>query len=230
MPTLTPTKATGGVTKLVPAIYAEPDRQITDADLASFMAGSELNGPFMAEMLSGMLAHERCGRHLYRSCEGRTLNPILQAKYREFGEETEQHVEILEQLITESGGNPSYVGPMARAVLGTDTNLVQSTFLLEGSLDLMTAETSMLDAVFLAESMDHTNWKLFTRLTETMPDGDLRSRYEAASRQVEPQEDEHLGWATQTKERLTLLQATSEAPAGSKADELIARVKNWLAD
>jgi rubrerythrin len=179
-----------------------------------------------------MLAHERCGRHLYRSCEGRTNNPILQAKYRELGEETEQHVEILEQLITASGGNPSYVGPKARAVLGTDTNLVQSTFLLEGSLDIMTAEMSMLDAVFLAESVDHANWKLFIRLTETMPNGELRNRCEEAVRWVEPQEDEHLTWAEETKQRLTMLQASGDiVPAvGAKAEEMIARVRNWLAD
>ncbi len=46
-----------------------------------------------------MLTHERCGRHLYRSCESRSNNPVLQAKYREFGEQTERHVEILEGLI-----------------------------------------------------------------------------------------------------------------------------------
>ena len=31
------------------------------------------------DTLSAMLTHERCGRHLYRSVEGRSLNPMLKA-------------------------------------------------------------------------------------------------------------------------------------------------------
>jgi len=33
-------------------------------------------------------------RALYRSGEGRTNNPVLQKQYREFGSETERHVEV----------------------------------------------------------------------------------------------------------------------------------------
>jgi rubrerythrin len=179
-----------------------------------------------------MLTHERCGRHLYRSCEARTNNPVLQAKYREFGAETERHVEILEAVVTATGGNPSYVGPAARAVEATDSSLLQSTFMLRGSLDVVTAETVMLDAVLLAECMDHANWQLFTKLATRLPAGDLRDQFEAAGREVEPQEDEHLTWATTTKERLTMLQASDSAGSSiaTKADEVIARVQNWLAE
>jgi rubrerythrin len=232
MAILTPTKDKGATTKRTFMVVAEPDRLVTDEQLAAMMPDGGMNGPFVADLLSAMLTHERCGRHLYRSVEGRTNNPMLQAKYREFGDETEQHVDILERLIAEAGGNPAYVSPMARAVQGTDTRIVESTFVLAGSLDVMTAEMAMLDGVFLAESMDNANWTTFNRLVEMMPDGDLRQRFEAAGQEVGAQEQEHIGWATQTKERLTLLQATSKMTTsmGAKADELMARVKNWLAD
>ena len=72
-----------------------------------------------------MLAHERCGTHLYRSVAGRTNNPVLQAQYEEFGDETERHVEILEELVTAAGGNPNYVSPAARATEGTDAKLAR---------------------------------------------------------------------------------------------------------
>jgi hypothetical protein len=50
--------------------------------LDALFEGANVNGPFVADLLSAALAHERCGRHLYRSCEGRTNNPMLQRRQR----------------------------------------------------------------------------------------------------------------------------------------------------
>jgi hypothetical protein len=232
VPTLTPTKTTGGVTKALPGVYAEPDRYVDDASLAAAMPETGLNNAFLADLLSAVLTHERCGRHLYRSCEGRTSNPVLQAKYRDYGAETERHVELLEDLITAGGGNPSYLSPLARAVEGTDSNVLESTFLLRGSLDLATAEMAMLDAVVLAESIDHANWLLMAKLGDQLPEGPLRDQFQAAVNEVQAQEDDHLTWALATKERLTMLQLSPNATSAltDKADELLARVQNWLAD
>jgi hypothetical protein len=49
---------------------------------------------------------------------------------------------------------------------------------------------------------------------------------------VEDEEDEHVGWARETRATLTLLQAHSSVmtAAGAKAEELLARVRNWFAD
>ncbi|MGD9996505.1 MAG: hypothetical protein AB7L17_08870 [Ilumatobacteraceae bacterium] len=232
MTALTPTKDTGGRTKPMPGVYVEPSQQMTEEVLLEFLPDAGMNAPYMADFLSGMLAHERCGRHLYRTCETRSHNPMLQRKYQEFGRETERHVQILEDLITVAGGHPGYVSPTARAVQGSDTKLVESTFALAGGLDLMTAEMAMLDAVFLAESMDHANWKLLRRLTKEMDHGMLRNRFQEAVDEVEDQEDEHLEWATKTKERLVTMQAKSSMTAkmGEKAEEFVARIRGWLSD
>jgi rubrerythrin len=232
MATLTPTKATGGAAQPMPALYIEPERQVTPDMLERPFAGTGLNGAFVSDFLSAALAHERCGRHLYRSCEGRSNNPILKAKYQEFGAETERHVEILERLIAAAGGNPSYVSAQARAVDGMDAKLLASTFLLSGSVDVMTEEMAMLDAVFLAESVDHANWQALAELTSQLPEGELRDAFQQAVDEVEQQEDKHLEWAQQTRARLTMLQARSDmlSGIGAKAEELVARVRNWLAD
>jgi hypothetical protein len=231
MATLTVTKATGGTAQPMPGmLYVDPECQTTPQELDDLFAGTGLNGAFVADFLSACLTHERCGRHLYKSCEGRTKNPILQAKYREFGAETERHVEILEQLILGAGGNPSYTSAHSRAVEGMDSKLLESTFAFAGSIDMMTAEMAMLDAVFLAESVDHANWKALAQLTDELPEGALREAFRQAVDEVEQQEDEHLEWASQTRAKLTMLQARSDALAGmeTKAEELVARVKNWL--
>lgn len=125
MPTFTPTKALGSETKLHDVVYAEPDRTVTDEVLASTLAVEGVNAAFVADLLSAFLTHERCGVHLYKSVAGRTNNPVLKAKYEEFGHETQRHVEILEQLITSAGGNPCYVSPLARAVEGADSHALK---------------------------------------------------------------------------------------------------------
>lgn len=232
MPVLTPTKDTGALATPLPGLSVPPAQQLTDDARAAFLAGQGLNGEFMAELLSAMLAHERCGRHLYRAVEARSNNAMLVRKYRSFGEETEEHVAILEELIAAAGGSPTYVGPMARAVQGSDTKLVESTFALAGSVDLVTAEMVMLDAVFLAESMDHANWSGLGQIVQMMDGSELRTRFVDAVNRVEDEEDTHLHWARTTKQRLTGMHASSGAMAalGAKAEELMAVVQGWFSD
>ena len=231
MPILTPTKDTGATTKPNEMLYVEPSRHVTDEMLAEQMdLPDSLNAAFIADLLSGMLTHERCGRHLYRSVAERTNNPMLKSRYEEFGKETERHAEILEELITRLGGNPAYVSPMARAVEGTDTHTLQATFLLSGSIDVMTQEMVMLDAVFLAESMDHANWSTLAKLRDDMPDGAAKDAVTEAVAKVEPEEDEHLEWARTTKARMTQMQAKSSmaTTAMMKTEELVATVRGWF--
>jgi rubrerythrin len=233
MPILIPTHDNGATTKPHEGMYVHPGREMTDADLhASVDVPDGMNGAFIADVLSGMLTHERCGRHLYRSVAERTNNPMLKRRYEEFGEETERHAEVLEQLITAMGGRPAYVSPTARAVQGMDTKTLESTFLLSGSVDVMTQEVAMLDAVFLAESMDHANWDLLARLAEAMPDGETKQLVEAAVAEVAPDEDQHLLWAKETKARMVQLQASSSIAAAGvmKAEEMVATVRSWFSD
>jgi demethoxyubiquinone hydroxylase (CLK1/Coq7/Cat5 family) len=232
MPVLTPTKALGAQVRPMEGTYAEPGQQISDNELDMFLPGSGMNGGFLADLMSAMVTHERCGRHLYRSVAGRTNNPMLRRRYQEFGEQTERHFEILEALITAAGGNPCYVSPQARVTQGLDTKLVESTFALGGGVDVMTQEMAMLDAVFLAETIDHANWSTLSKLTDSMADGELRDRFRAAVAEVEEEEDEHLDWAATTKQRMVMLQAEHGAVATmtAKAEELLARVRGWFDD
>src|ERR671910_789444 len=144
MPTLIPTAATGARSKPEHMTYVDPAHTMRPDEDEAFLANTGLNGPFVADLLSDMLAHERCGAQLYRSVAGRTHNPMLQRKYEDFGEETLTHVGIL-------------------------VGLLESTFLLGGSVDLMTQELVMLDAVLLAEAKDHANWACLSALTGELP-------------------------------------------------------------
>jgi len=232
MPTYTPTKDTGGTAQPNEMLYVDPTARVTEAMLGELMPSESMNSVFVADLLSGMLAHERCGAHLYRSVAGRSNNPMLKARYEQFGTETEHHVDVLERLVAAVGGNPNYVSAQARAVEGMDTKLVESTFLASGAIDLMTAEMAMLDAVFLAETMCHTNWELLSTLTESIADDTLRATFRSAVDEVEDQEDEHLEWAKKTKTRMIQMQAKSGlgTTVGLKAEELVSRIKGWFSD
>jgi rubrerythrin len=227
---LYPTYETGGKTKFLEGVSAAPDRVITPADVADF-AGGQLNPPFIADFLSMALAHEQCGRHLYNAVSAQTANPILQRRYQEFGRETTEHIGILQELITTLGGDPGYVSPSARATEKLDAGAVEATFVLDGSIDIMTKELLMLDAVLLAETVDHGNWELIEELGEKL-EGPAQEAVQAACAKVRPQEDDHVKWAHQMRKRMVMMQATRPLTAGVAAagEELMTWFKGLFAD
>jgi rubrerythrin len=220
---LTVTSDTGGTTQPVRALYVPPGRDVPDAGSGTALADTGLDAAFTADLLSACLAHERCGVHLYRSVAGRTTDDELRAHYVEFGEETLRHVEILEELITASGGDPAYVSPSARATEKAAAGILESTFLLAGSVDPITAELAMLEAVQLAETKDHGNWELLGQLALAMADGPVREATVAAVDVVLAQEEKHWGWAADTRARLLFRLATGglemPTPAPAAAEE-----------
>jgi rubrerythrin len=227
MAILEPTAMTGARAAPNAMTYVDPARVVLHYEKDAFLAGTTLNGPFVADLLSDMLAHERSGARLYRSVAGRTNNPVLKQRYQHFGNETVEHVEILQSLITELGGDPGYVSPAARATEKSGTALLESTFLLAGSIDLLTQELVMLDAVLLAEAKDHANWSCLAAMVEDLPGGDERDALQLAVDDVEVQEDEHLQWARDMRCSMISLQSRSgpTSTLSMKAEEIVSRIK-----
>lgn len=226
--TFTTTFDTGGTSKPMEAVTVLPERTVMFEGITESLSG--LNAPFVADFLSDALMHEQCGRHLYRAVSAQTNNPILKARYEAFGRETEQHVTILQGLISSIGGDPNYVSPSARATEKMDTGMVEATYATDGSVDLMTKELAMVNAVVLAETVDHANWEMIEQLGAQLPDGAARSAFQSAVDEVLPQEDDHVMWATQTRKRLIAMQATSPVVAGvaATAEELVRRISSWF--
>jgi hypothetical protein len=231
MPILTPTRAVGATARAVGWSVPDPAATVTPADLKQpFPAELRLDRGFLADVLSSMLTHERCGVHLYRSVATRAVGSSLRERFEAFGGETLRHVELLEELITSAGGNPGYVSPSARATEARASKLLESTFLLAGSIDPVTAELGLVEAVFLAETIDHANWQTMARLRDALPQGDLRAAVERAVAEVEPQEDEHLEWAKTTRAsllsgRLADLEGESATLERERFDSAVER---WL--
>lgn len=210
------------------ALYVTPDRRRAIEELEDL--APDMNGVFIADMLSAFLTHERCGLALYRSVATRSNNPMLQQTYESFGSETEEHVRILEDAIARLGGQPGYISPAARAVRAMGDSTLQSTFLVGGTLDVMTTEMVMLDAVLMAESIDHENWQGVATMIDTASDDAVHDALQQAYDQVAPEENEHLEWARSTRLKMTKLQASSAAMAtvGATAEEMVESVRGWF--
>jgi hypothetical protein len=225
MPTLTVTRASGGRSMPVPMTYIDPNLPPVEPPVAFIDSG--LNATFLMDTLSAMLAHERGGAALYRTVALRSNNPMLERQYRHFGEETVEHVTLLEMLISHAGGDPMYVSPAARATERAGNSLIETTFMCSGSIDLMTAELVMLEAVLLAEVKDHSNWSTLTELVPKLPPS-LQTAFGDVTQRVEQQEDEHLGWAKDMRSKMLRLQIESGTVQrmGMAAEEMMAKVKN----
>lgn len=228
MPVTTTTKATGGRTIPTEMTFVAPTEEMSEKAREEFLEGTGLNGPFLADLLSQFLAHEQGGFHLYRALAGQTRNPALKSKYEEFGGETEHHIEVLEALLAKVGGDPGYVSPAARITTVMNGNLLEAVTLATGSADLMTRELAMVEAVVLAETKDHADWKFMEKLAVQLPKGAIRDAFSSAVSEVAPQEDDHVSWATSTWETLAMEHAQHQQQGESKgtAAKMVGKVKD----
>jgi ferritin-like metal-binding protein YciE len=213
------TASEGSSAKPVGVLYMEPERAVLDAGSDTALSRSGLDAEFLADLLSACLAHERCGVHLYRSVAQRSEEPELVSWYEQFGRETLEHVARLEQLITNSGGSPAYVSPAARATEQAASAMLESTFMLAGSLDRDTAELAMLEAVMLAEAKDRANWEMLTQLAGQVADDDLRQQLALVTEEVLAQEVEHHSWARDTRTAMLIRRAGGEAMSSTGPGE-----------
>jgi len=78
--------------------------------------------------------------------------------------------------------------------------------LLNGTADEATVELAVLEAVVLAETKDHANWRLLQSPTDDLPEGEARDAFRAAVDHVEQEEDEHLAWAMSMWQQLVMAQ------------------------
>jgi hypothetical protein len=223
------TAATGGRTMPISMTITEPERAVTPDELeATMLQGSDRNVVFIAGTLSAFLAHERAGLTLYRVAAELSENPMLVTKYEEFGRETAEHIGIYEALVSRLGGDPAYVSPAARMTEQMGAKLLEAPISLAGSVDLVTLEASILEAVVIAEHKCHDNWTLLARMGEELTEDPVRGFIRDAVAQVEPQEDEHVRWATETWFDLAMMNA--EHPAASGLMGLVERAAQTVKD
>jgi rubrerythrin len=198
MKSYTVTRDLGGKTAPTPMSVAPPNGMMQPSALLG-MDVAGVNAPQLADLLSSFLAHERCGVHLYRAVAGATLQDDWRAQFERFGDQTKEHVRILEELVTSLGGDPMYVSPAARLTETQNTKIIE-TMLVSGSFDQVTAELSLIEAVIQAERKCHNNWSFLSQISDSLPASGAATAIKKAVDEVEQQEDEHVQWAEQAWE------------------------------
>jgi rubrerythrin len=152
----------------------------------------------VTELLYQALETEMGGVKIYETALKCAVNPDLKKEWEEYREQTENHVQIVLEVMENLGIDPETETPGREVVRRIGEALVEAMELaLENAPKPEAAEIVACECVVLAETKDHLNWELIHEVAEKAK-GPSRDALKAAYEEVEEQEDEHLyhttGW------------------------------------
>jgi len=157
-----------------------------------------MNEEQMQELLFQALQTEMGGVEVYRAALRCVLNEELKEEWEEYLEQTEQHVEIVREMITKLGLDPETETPGRAVVRHIGDSLVKAMEMALESGPPEAAELVAAECIVLAETKDHLDWELIGMLAGKAK-GEVAQALRDAYKQVEDQEDEHLyhtaGWS-----------------------------------
>jgi hypothetical protein len=222
-------KDTGTTIKPGPMLFASPEQVVTDADLTDVAPGTGLNGPFLADLLAAAAAHENDGKNLFQALGHMTANPMLQAKFKQFREESVIAVQTYEQLATRLGAPIRYISPAARMTEAMDAKLLEA-MQLAGSADPLVLELKGVEAVLLAATLCAANVALFEHVAAGLPDGDAKAAFDELLPALKDAGERHLEWAASTQRTMVTSQAGSALvqSALGVAENVVGKIKDVL--
>jgi hypothetical protein len=218
------TKDMGATVKAGAMTVAEPDRLVTQDMLKDVAPGSGLNGPFLADLVVAMAAHENMGVNMFRVLQNLTANPMLQSVFADFEKDALEAVGVYSILMSALDIPMYYISDAARMTEGLDSHMIMS-FLEGGSADALTIDLKGVEAVLLAATLCVTNTMLLGKIAAET-EGDTKAALDAAVAQLEGPANEHLAWAEQTRQKMVL--ALVQHPTTHKlmefAEKVVAKV------
>jgi hypothetical protein len=150
------------------------------------------------ELVYQMLETEMGGVEVYRTAIRCATNDDLKKEWKKYLGQTENHVEVVRELMSELGLDPSVETPGRRVVRHTGESLVKAMEMALTEGEPEAAQIVAAECVVLAETKDHLNWELLGQVAKKAK-GEDKKILEAAQEKVEDEEDEHLyhtaGWA-----------------------------------
>jgi bacterioferritin (cytochrome b1) len=150
------------------------------------------------ELLYQALETELGGVQVYTTALKCVENEDLKEEWEEYLEQTKNHVQIVENVLTRLGLNPKEETPGRQVVRHIGEALVESMEMALSEGQPGAAQLVATEAVVLAETKDHHNWHLIGEVVKSAK-GELAKTLKEAHDQVEEEEDEHLyhtrGWS-----------------------------------
>jgi rubrerythrin len=151
----------------------------------------------MKELLLQALEHERGGIKVYEAALRCAANEDLKEEWEKYHQETEHHVEVLQDVFSQLQLDPEEQTPGRKIVHDLGMALVSAMESALGAGDPKAAQIVACECVTLAETKDHLNWELIGQCAKKLTGAEGKA-LKAAYDEVEDQEDEHLyhtrGW------------------------------------
>lgn len=149
------------------------------------------------ELLLQALETEIGGVQIYTTAIQCAVNEDLKEEWEKYLEETEHHVEIVQETIQALGLDPEVETPGRQVVRHIGQSLVKAMEMAIQAGDPAAAQLVAAECVTHAETKDHLNWELIGEVSKKLK-GDEAKALKEAYEEVEEQEDEHLyhtmGW------------------------------------
>ncbi len=171
-----------------------------------------LNGEWLKEFLSEMLAVEQGGVELYDRALEELEHDDLRSKLEQYHEQTQRHVELCQEMLNAAGGNEDEMSPAAEAAEH------KAQGLLSADVPPELKDINNLENLVLAETKDHWNWELLGSLVEEIEERDLKKIVSRAVREVRKQENDHLTWNQKMLTRLAT-EAAHREPEMEEGEE-----------
>ena len=152
----------------------------------------------LTELLYQALETEVGGVQVYTTAIDCAINEDLKEEWEKYLEQTQRHVDIVKEVLTNLGLDPEAETPGRVVVRHIGTSLVRAMELASQAGDPAAAQLVAAECVVHAETKDHMNWELLAEAAKKLS-GEQAEVISEAVAEVEEEEDEHLyhstGWA-----------------------------------
>jgi rubrerythrin len=171
------------------------------------------------ELILQSLEHEMGGVKIYETALKCVQNDDLKEEWERYHQETERHVQILQDVCSQMQLDAEEQSPGRKIVHDMGQSLVAAMEAALGAGDQDQAEIVACECVVLAEEKDHSNWQLIGEVAKKMTGAEAKALKEA-HKEVEDQEDEHYyhskGWLRELSMQCLGLKAVLPPPEDKK--------------
>ncbi|MGH9880564.1 MAG: hypothetical protein ACRD6N_03945, partial [Pyrinomonadaceae bacterium] len=143
------------------------------------------------ELLYQALETELGGVQVYTTALRCAINKELKQEWEEYLEQTENHVQIVQQTMETLGLDTSVETPGRKVVRHIGESLVKAMEMALQSGKPAAAQLVAAECVVLAETKDHLNWELIGESAKKLK-GEEAKALKEAHEEVEVEEDQHL--------------------------------------
>jgi rubrerythrin len=151
----------------------------------------------LKELLLQSLEHERGGVKVYETALKCVQNEDLQEEFEKYHQETEHHVEVLQDVFAQMQLDPEEETPGRKIIRDMGQALVAAMEAALGAGNPAAAEIVACECVTIAELKDHLDWELIGEAAKKMSGAEGKALKQAYA-EIEDQEDEHFyhsrGW------------------------------------